>query len=45
MADMHETDLYPPVKEFLEGQGYEVKGDVRELKPRRFEEVGRTEIM
>ena len=30
MADMRETDLYPPVKEFLEGQGYEVKGDVAE---------------
>ncbi|MAQ84044.1 MAG: hypothetical protein CMH12_12510 [Maritimibacter sp.] len=27
---MRETDLYPPVKEFLEGQGYEVKGDVAE---------------
>ncbi|MDF0597854.1 DUF2161 domain-containing phosphodiesterase [Psychromarinibacter halotolerans] len=30
MADMRETDLYPPVKAFLEGQGYEVKGDVAE---------------
>ena len=25
---MKETDLYPPVKRFLEGQGYEVKGEV-----------------
>ncbi|WP_371742321.1 DUF2161 domain-containing phosphodiesterase [Pseudoruegeria sp. HB172150] len=25
---MKETDLYPPVKAFLEGQGYEVKGEV-----------------
>ena len=23
-----ETDLYPPVKALLEGQGYEVKGEV-----------------
>lgn len=26
---MKETDLYPPVKRFLEGQGYEVKAEVR----------------
>ena len=26
---MKETDLYPPVKAFLEAQGYEVKGEVR----------------
>ena len=25
---MRETDLYPPVKAYLEGQGYEVKGEV-----------------
>ena len=25
---MHETDLYPPVKAFLEAQGYTVKGEV-----------------
>ena len=25
---MKETDLYPPVKAFLEAQGYEVKGEV-----------------
>ena len=28
MAKLRETDLYPPVKAFLEGQGYEVKGEV-----------------
>jgi hypothetical protein len=27
---MPETDLYPPVKRFLEGQGYAVKGEIRE---------------
>jgi hypothetical protein len=27
---MAETDLYPPVKSFLEAQGYAVKGEVRE---------------
>lgn len=27
---MAETDLYPPVKRFLEAQGYTVKGEVRE---------------
>lgn len=25
---MKESDLYPPLKQFLEGQGYEVKGEV-----------------
>ena len=25
---MRETDLYPPIKTFLEGQGYEVKGEI-----------------
>ena len=28
MPRLRETDLYPPVKRFLEGQGYEVKGEV-----------------
>ncbi|MEO0819142.1 MAG: DUF2161 family putative PD-(D/E)XK-type phosphodiesterase [Pseudomonadota bacterium] len=28
MTRLVETDLYPPVKAFLEGQGYEVKGEV-----------------
>ncbi len=28
MPALKETDLYPPVKAFLEGQGYEVKGEV-----------------
>ena len=28
MAKLRETDLYPPVKAFLEGQGYEVKSEV-----------------
>ncbi|MDJ0823862.1 MAG: DUF2161 family putative PD-(D/E)XK-type phosphodiesterase [Rhodobacter sp.] len=28
MSKPRETDLYPPVKAFLEGQGYEVKGEV-----------------
>ncbi|AXX98795.1 DUF2161 domain-containing phosphodiesterase [Profundibacter amoris] len=28
MAKPRETDLYPPVKTYLEGQGYEVKGEV-----------------
>ena len=28
MAAIRETDLYPPVKAFLEGQGYEVKGEI-----------------
>lgn len=27
---MKESDLYPPVKQFLESQGYAVKGEVRE---------------
>ena len=27
---MKETDLYPPVKAFLEAQGYEVKGEIRD---------------
>lgn len=27
---MKETDLYPPLKRFLESQGYEVKGEIRE---------------
>ena len=27
---MKETDLYPPIKAFLEGQGYEVKGEVQD---------------
>ena len=27
---MKEIDLYGPVKQFLEGQGYEVKGEIRE---------------
>ena len=25
---MSETDLYPPIKRFLEGQGYTVKGEI-----------------
>jgi hypothetical protein len=28
MATTAETDLYPPIKRFLEAQGYEVKGEV-----------------
>ena len=28
MPSLRETDLYPPIKCFLEGQGYEVKGEV-----------------
>lgn len=28
MAGIRETDLYPPIKAYLEGQGYEVKGEV-----------------
>ncbi len=28
MADMRETDLYAPVKAYLQAQGYEVKGEV-----------------
>ncbi len=28
MSKPRETDLYPPVKTYLEGQGYEVKGEV-----------------
>ena len=28
MPSLKETDLYPPIKRFLEGQGYEVKGEV-----------------
>jgi hypothetical protein len=27
---MKEIDLYSPVKQFLEGQGYEVKGEIQE---------------
>lgn len=26
---MKESDLYPPLKQFLEGQGYEVKGEIQ----------------
>ena len=28
MPEIRETDLYPPIKRFLEDQGYEVKGEV-----------------
>lgn len=28
MANVKETDLYPPIKAYLEAQGYEVKGEV-----------------
>ncbi len=28
MATLRETDLYRPIKEFLEGQGYAVKGEI-----------------
>ncbi len=28
MAAVRETDLYPPIKAFLEGQGYAVKGEI-----------------
>ncbi len=28
MSELRETDLYPPVKRFLEGQGYEVKAEI-----------------
>ena len=28
MTRLRETELYPPIKRFLEGQGYEVKGEV-----------------
>ena len=28
MAPARETDLYPPIKAFLEGQGYEVKSEI-----------------
>ena len=28
MSAIRETDLYPPVKYFLEGQGYEVKAEI-----------------
>ena len=28
MTALKETDLYPPVKAWLEGQGYEVKGEI-----------------
>jgi len=28
MSSLRETELYGPVKAFLEGQGYEVKGEV-----------------
>ncbi len=28
MSRLRETDLYPPVKAFLEGQGYRVKGEI-----------------
>ena len=27
---MKESDLYPPLKEFLEDQNYEVKGEVQD---------------
>ncbi len=27
-SGLRETDLYPPVKLLLEGQGYEVKGEI-----------------
>jgi hypothetical protein len=27
-ATVRESDLYPPVKAFLEAQGYEVKGEI-----------------
>ena len=27
---MKETDLYPPVKRYLEGQGYAVKGEIHD---------------
>ncbi|MCI4665657.1 MAG: DUF2161 family putative PD-(D/E)XK-type phosphodiesterase [Neomegalonema sp.] len=39
-ATISETDLYPPVKRFLEAQGYEVKGEVRgcDVVARRGEE-------
>lgn len=30
MATRHETELYPPIKAFLEKQGYEVRGEVRQ---------------
>jgi len=30
-----ESDLYPAVKAFLEGQGYDVKAEVRGLRRRR----------
>lgn len=30
MGKMRETDLYPPIKAFLQAQGYEVKGEVAE---------------
>ncbi len=29
MSPLRETDLYPPIKRFLEGQGYVVKAEVR----------------
>ncbi|WP_019912247.1 DUF2161 family putative PD-(D/E)XK-type phosphodiesterase [Paenibacillus sp. HW567] len=29
MAVKHETELYAPLKKFFEGQGYEIKGEVR----------------
>ncbi len=28
MTKLRETDLYPPIKAFLEGQGYGVKAEV-----------------
>ncbi|MGB2203547.1 MAG: DUF2161 family putative PD-(D/E)XK-type phosphodiesterase, partial [Pseudooceanicola atlanticus] len=28
MAPARETDLYPPIKAFLEGQGYQVKSEI-----------------
>lgn len=30
MSTRKETELYQPIKDFLEGQGYEVKGEVRD---------------
>ena len=30
MASLRETELYPPIKALLEGQGYQVKGEISE---------------
>ena len=30
-SGLRETDLYPPIKQLLEEQGYEVKGEIGEL--------------